>query len=101
MTDFLQSVHVVLLQRESLLLHCNVLVTLNYLLPHDGKMECENDRRFCAASPVLRAFYWTVVVMRELSQKAKLSIYQLIYVQTLTDGHELFFLASNNQLKPN
>lgn len=37
-------------------------------------MECEMDRRIGAASAVMQAFYWAVVVKRELSQKAKLSI---------------------------
>ena len=32
----------------------------------------------------------SVVVKRELSQKARLSIYQLIFVPTLTYGHELW-----------
>ncbi len=32
---------------------------------------------------------WTIMVKKELSQKAKLLIYQFIYVPTLTYGHEL------------
>ena len=35
----------------------------------------------------------SVVVKRELSQKAKLSIYRSIYVPTLTYGHELWVVA--------
>ncbi|KAK0140494.1 putative uncharacterized transposon-derived protein F52C9.6 [Merluccius polli] len=37
---------------------------------------------------VLRSLYRTVVMKRELSRKAKLSIYRSIFVPTLTYGHE-------------
>ena len=56
-------------------------------------MEREMDRRFGAVSAVMRALYLTVVVKRELSLKAKLSIYQSIYVPTLTYGHELWVVT--------
>lgn len=39
---------------------------------------------------------WTVVVKRELSQKEKLSIYQSIYVPTLTYGHELWVVTERS-----
>ncbi|KAI3361870.1 hypothetical protein L3Q82_002194 [Scortum barcoo] len=38
----------------------------------------------------MRSVYRTVVVKKELSRKAKLSIYRSIYVPTLTYGHELW-----------
>ncbi len=41
----------------------------------------------------MRALYWTVVVKRELSSKARLLTYQLIYVPTLTYGHELWVVT--------
>ncbi|KAI3373866.1 hypothetical protein L3Q82_021979 [Scortum barcoo] len=47
-------------------------------------MEREIDRRIGAASAVMRSVYWTVVVKKELSRKAKLSIYRSIYAPTLT-----------------
>ncbi|KAI3361166.1 hypothetical protein L3Q82_012910, partial [Scortum barcoo] len=54
-------------------------------------MEREIDRRIGAASAVMRSVYRTdVVVKKELSRKAKLSIYRSIYVPTLTYGHELW-----------
>ena len=37
--------------------------------------------------------YWSVVVKRELSHKAKFSVYQSIYVPTLTYGHELWVMT--------
>ena len=41
-----------------------------------------------SAGAVLRSLYRTVVTKRELSRKAKLSIYQSIFVPILTYGHE-------------
>ncbi|KAI3353571.1 hypothetical protein L3Q82_020093, partial [Scortum barcoo] len=57
---------------------------LGVLFTSEGKMEREIDRRIGAASAVMRSVYRTVVVKKELSRKAKLSIYRSIYVPTLT-----------------
>ncbi len=54
---------------------------LGVLLPSEGKMEHEMDRQIGAVAAVTKLLYWTIVVKRELSQKAKLSIYQLITFQ--------------------
>uniref|UniRef100_A0A3B5BGU9 Carbonyl reductase 1 n=1 Tax=Stegastes partitus TaxID=144197 RepID=A0A3B5BGU9_9TELE len=43
------------------------------------------------------ALYRTVVVKRELSRKAKLSIYQSIYVPTLTYGHEFWVVIEKTR----
>ena len=51
-------------------------------------MEREIGRRIRAAGAVLLLFYCTVVTKRELSRKAKLSIYRSIFVPILTYGHE-------------
>ncbi|KAK3528214.1 hypothetical protein QTP86_026677, partial [Hemibagrus guttatus] len=53
----------------------------------------EIDRRIGAAAAVMRPVYQSVVVKKELSRKAKLSIYQSIYVPTLTYGHELWVMT--------
>ena len=50
------------------------------LFTSEGRMEREIDRRIGAASAVMRTLHGSVVVKRELSRKAKLSIYQSIYV---------------------
>jgi len=63
------------------------------LFTSEGKMEEEMDRRIGTASAVMRALYRSVVVKRELSQKAKLSIYRSIYVPTLTYGHKLWVVT--------
>ncbi|MDF4367610.1 hypothetical protein P3387_26150, partial [Vibrio parahaemolyticus] len=57
---------------------------LGILFTSEGRMEREIDRRIGAASAVMRALNRSVVVKRELSQKAKLSIYRSIFVPTLT-----------------
>lgn len=44
-----------------------------------GKMKPEMDRWFGAALAVMQKMYWTVVVKRHLSKKAKLLIYQMIF----------------------
>uniref|UniRef100_H2RK87 RAB11 binding and LisH domain, coiled-coil and HEAT repeat containing n=1 Tax=Takifugu rubripes TaxID=31033 RepID=H2RK87_TAKRU len=47
-------------------------------------MEQEIDRQIGAASALMRTLHRSVVVKRELSRKAKLLIYRLIFVATLT-----------------
>ncbi|KAF7642469.1 hypothetical protein LDENG_00257460 [Lucifuga dentata] len=49
---------------------------LGVLFTSEGRMEREIDRRIGAASKVLQMLYPAIVVKRELSQKARLSIYQ-------------------------
>ncbi|KAK3540137.1 hypothetical protein QTP70_026880 [Hemibagrus guttatus] len=62
---------------------------LGVLFTSEGRMDCEIDRWIGAATAVMRSMYRSVVVKKELSRKAKLSIYQSIYVPTLAYGHEL------------
>ena len=49
---------------------------LGVLFTSEGKMEREMDRWIGAASAVMRALYRSVVVKKELSRKAKLSMFQ-------------------------
>ncbi|TWW73493.1 hypothetical protein D4764_15G0008870 [Takifugu flavidus] len=60
-------------------------------------MEQKIDRRIGAASAVMRTLHWSVVVKRELSQKAKLSIYRSIFIPTLTYGHELWVMTERTR----
>ncbi|KAK3512930.1 hypothetical protein QTP70_029086, partial [Hemibagrus guttatus] len=66
---------------------------LGVLFTSEGRMDSEIDRRIGAAAAVMRSMYRSVVVKKELSRKAKLSIYQSIYVPTLTYGHELWVMT--------
>lgn len=61
---------------------------LRVLFTSDGNMEREMDQQVGAASAVPRTLYQTVGPgKRQRSRKAKLSIFQVIYVPTLTNGH--------------
>ncbi|KAK0134372.1 Craniofacial development protein 2 [Merluccius polli] len=66
---------------------------LGVLFMSEERMEREIDRRIGAASAVMRTLHGSVVVKRELSRKANLSIYQSIYVPALTYGHELWVMT--------
>ncbi|KAK3516423.1 hypothetical protein QTP70_011957 [Hemibagrus guttatus] len=66
---------------------------LGVLFTTEGRMDHEIDRRIGAAAAVMRSIYWSVVVKKELSRKAKLSIYQSVYLPTLTYGHELWVMT--------
>ena len=61
---------------------------LRVLFTSEGMMGREIYWRVGAAGVVLHALHHTVVMKRELSRTAKLSIYQSIFVPTLTYGHE-------------
>ena len=67
--------------------------SLGVLYTSEGRMQLEIDGRIRAALAVMQTLKQSVVVKRELSQKAKLSIYKSIYVPTLTYGHELWVVT--------
>ena len=54
----------------------------------DGRQDEELHTRIGNARAVMRAFHYSVVVKRELSKKAKLSIFRAVFVPILTYGHE-------------
>ena len=54
----------------------------------DGRQDEELDTRIGKASAVMRALHYSVVMKRELSKKAKLSIFKADFVPILTYGHE-------------
>ncbi|KAK3534172.1 hypothetical protein QTP86_002515 [Hemibagrus guttatus] len=70
---------------------------LGVLFMSEGRMERETDRWIGAAAAVMQSMYWFVVVKKELSRKVKLSIYQSIYVPTLTYGHELWVMTERTR----
>ena len=51
------------------------------------------------ASAVMRTLHGSVVVKRELSRKAKLLIYQSIFIPALTYGHELWVVTEITRLR--
>ena len=69
---------------------------LGVLFTSEGRMERKIDSWISAASAVMRT---PVVVKRELSRKAKFSIYQSIFVPALTYGHELWVVTERTRLR--
>ena len=59
----------------------------------DGKQDEELDTRIGKASAVMRALHYSVVMKRELSKKAKLSIFKAVFVPILTYGHESWVMT--------
>ncbi|TWW73543.1 hypothetical protein D4764_15G0009370 [Takifugu flavidus] len=83
--------------KEEILPQVEEFKYLGVLFRSEGRMEQEIDRRIGAASAVMRTLHQSVVVKRELSQKAKLSIYHSIFVPTLTYGHELWVMTERTR----
>ena len=78
---------------EEVLPQAEELKYLGISFTSEGRVEREIDRRIGAASAVMRTLNRSVVVKRELSCKAKLSIYRSVYVPILTYGHELWVMT--------
>ena len=61
---------------------------LGVALTSDGRQDEELDTRIGKASAVMRALHNSVVMKRELSKKAKLSVFKAVFVLIFTDCHE-------------
>ncbi|TWW62404.1 hypothetical protein D4764_04G0010510 [Takifugu flavidus] len=83
--------------KEKILPQVEEFKYLGVLFTSEGRMEQEIDRRIGAASAVMQTLHQSVVVKRELSQKAKFSIYWSIFVPTLTYGHELWVMMERTR----
>ena len=59
----------------------------------DERQGEELDTRIGMASAVMRALHYSVVMKRELSKKAKLSIFKTFFVPILFYGHEFWVLT--------
>ena len=59
----------------------------------DGRQDEELDTRIGKASAVVRALHYSVVMKRELSKKAKLSVFKAVFVPILTYGHESWVMT--------
>ncbi|TWW59478.1 hypothetical protein D4764_06G0010080 [Takifugu flavidus] len=70
---------------------------LGILFTSEGRMEREINRRIGAASTVMRALNRSVVVKKELSRKAKISIYRSIYIPVLTYGHQRWVMTERTR----
>ena len=63
-----------------------------------GRQDEELDTRTGKASAVTRALHYSVVMKRELSKKAKLSVFKTVFVPILTCGHESWVMIERVQL---
>ena len=59
----------------------------------DGKQDEEPDTRIGKASAVMRDLHYSVFMKRELSKKAKISIFKTVFVPILTYGHESWIMT--------
>ena len=59
----------------------------------DGRQDKELDTRIGKASAIMRALHYSVVKKRELSKKAKLSIFKIDLVPHLTYDHESWVIT--------
>ena len=59
----------------------------------DGRQDEELNTRIGKASAVMRALHYSVVMKRELSKKAKLSIFKARFVSIPTYGHESWVMT--------
>ncbi|TWW70803.1 R2DM Retrovirus-related Pol polyprotein from type II retrotransposable element [Takifugu flavidus] len=83
---------------EEVLLQVEEFKYLGILFTSEGRMEWEIDRQIGAASAVMRALNRSVVVKKELSRKARLSINRSIYVLVLTYGHQRWVMTGRSLL---
>ena len=59
----------------------------------DGRQDKELDTLTGKASAVMRALHYSVVMKRELSKMAKLSIFKAVFVPIFTYGHESWVMT--------
>ena len=59
----------------------------------DGRQDEELDTRIGKARAAMRALHYSVIMKRELSKKAKLSIFRTVFVPILTYVHESWVMT--------
>ena len=64
------------------------LLGVGVALTSDGRQGNELNTQIGKDCAVMRALHYSVVIKRELSKKAKLSIFETVIVPILTYGHE-------------
>ena len=66
---------------------------LGVAFTRDGRQDEELDTRIGKASAVIRALHYSVVMKRELSKKANLSIFKAVFVHILNYDHESWVMT--------
>ena len=69
------------------------LLGVGVAFTNDGRQGNELDTRIGKDCAVIRALHYSVVIKRELSNKAKLSIFKTAFVPNLTYGHESWVIT--------
>ena len=68
--------------------HVEKFKYLRVAFTRDGRQDEELDTRIGKVTAVMRALHYSIVMKRELSKKAKVSIFKAVLVPILTYGHE-------------
>ena len=71
---------------------------LGVAFTRDGRQDEELDTQISKASAVMQALHYLVAMKRELSKKAKLSIFTTVFVSILTYGHESLVMIKRVRL---
>ena len=59
----------------------------------DQRQDEELDTQACKDSAVMRVLHYSVVIKRELSKNAKLSLFKTVFVPILTYSHESWVMT--------
>ena len=73
--------------------HVEKFKYLGVAFTSDGRQDEKLDTRIGKASAVMRALHYSVVMKRESSKKAKLSVVKAVFVPILTNGHESWVMT--------
>ena len=73
--------------------HIEKFKYLGIVLTSDGRQDGELDARIGKASAVMRALHYSVVMKRELSRKAKLSIFKTVFLPIFTYDHKSWVMT--------
>jgi len=66
---------------------------LGIIFTSDRRQDKELNTRIGKASAVMQALQYSVVMKRELSEKAKLSVFKTVFVPFLTYGHDSWVMT--------
>ena len=66
---------------------------LGVTITSDRRQDEKLDNQYGKASAIMRTLHYSVVMKREMPKKAKLSIFQTVFVPILTYGHESWVMT--------
>ena len=83
----------VLLVNKATLKQVEKFKNLEVVFTSDRRQDDKLDTRIDKASAVMRALHYSVVMKRELSNQAKLSLFKAVFVPISTYGHESWVMT--------